>query len=952
MKNKKIAAVLAGAVFAGALNMPCAYAADEKSAKYPSFYEDFESYNIGDTPSYISKDNAFTAKVIGDGENKVLEIKYDRSANYANFNMNLGDTFSKGMYNYSYKAKVVNSNQGDWYFPFMTLQTSSGEIFTSKIAQYGWQLMNAAWMNFDTMKQFVDSNGYYNINRRIDLDNAKHYVQQNTSGAWVEQALSKTAFSTINIRGIYGSGDGFTAAQAKINDEANKDYAVIYIDDIVIEPDTLKITGKNVSATEKLLVSNALELTFNEAVKAVDKSKLTITEKRSVFENNTVKENVKTLSAEEFSVSTSGTKLSIGLSGGWNYGAKYEVTIGEGALTPTSKLEDAYGVISFETESITGGVTGVSDGEIYTADLSTGKYTLNLAVPSNFSGKLYLSKDSGDFSAVEPSAQLDEGEYTLAVVASKGEKTEVKTYKFEVIIAKAPYAEDIKIEGEMYVGNTISGKYTFKDDNAADKEDKAKTEFRWLRKNTETGKYEYITDGEEVYKKQSYTLTEADIDTELKFAVIPVSDHEPNPKTEFESEGYASPARPSAEDVSLKQKEDGTLEISFTYKDINGFAPGEHVYGWYRAADLNEGTARTKIDGADKSTYTLTEDDVDCYIFASVTPKKTKAPTDGAEYFAAEAIAGYFRPTAKNIMLTGKTSAGNVVGVNYVFSDPNDDIEGESEFTWYVGGAVMGHERSLTLTSDMAGKELYCEITPVSTKYPERGAAVRSDTVTVGKKSSSGGGGGGGASVGGGIISTPSTPDDSNKNDAPTPDNTPENNAVFSDIGGHWAKEDIEKAYSMGMINGVDENSFLPDKTVTRAEFAAIIARSLELSSTVGEEYSDVFEDDWFYEAVSAVSGNGYMTGFGGSFRPKSSLTREELAQLAARILPETEQSGAELDFADSADISPWACEAVKKAVAAGIMQGRGNNNFAPNEAVTRAEAVTVMLRILADAEV
>lgn len=937
MKNKKIAAVLAGAFFAGALNMPCTLAADAKNEKYPSFYEDFESYNVGDVPSYISKDAAFTAKVISNNGNKVLEIKYDRSANYANFNINLGSTFSKGMYNYSYKAKIVNSNQGDWYFPFMTLQTSSGEIFTSKIAQYGWQLMNASWMNFGTMKQFLDNDGYYNINRRIDLDNGKHYVQQNTSGAWSEQGLSKTAFSTINIRGIYGSNDGFTATQAKINDEENKDYAVIYIDDIVIEPDVLKMTDKNVSDKEDFSVSKNPEFTFNENIKAIDKTKIEIKETKNVWENNTLKNITETISTEKFDAVANGAKLTVSFANGLDYAAKYELTFKEGAITPTSKMATVYDTVAFNTESISEDLKEIKDGEIYTADLTTKKYTLNLTLQENL--KAYISKDNGEYAEFQSPQDLDEGKYALVTVAEKDQKQEVKKYAFEVIIAKAPYAEDVKIEGEMYVGNTINGKYVFKDDNITDKE--AVTEFRWKRLNKETGKYEYIKSGDELYTEQSYTLTEEDIGTSLKFAVIPVSNNEPNQKEEFESESYQGPAKPTAENVVLNKKEDGTFELTFEYKDINGFAAGEHIYAWYRAKDNN--SEKQKIDGADKNTYTLTEDDVDCYIFASVIPKKIKQPSAGEEYFAKEAMTGYFRPTAKNILLTGKAVVGNVIGVNYVFSDLNDDIEGETEITWYVAGKEISEKgRSLELTSSMEGKEVYCEIIPVSTQYPYKGESVKSETVKISKKS---GGGSISVSGGGGSSYVPSVPE--NKDDI----NSENKQEVFGDISGHWAEENIKNAYSKGIINGVSEKEFAPNQIITRAEIAAIIVRCLNITADAGASYADVSENDWFYDAVAAVSEKGCMSGFGGYFRPNDNLKREEFAAIAAR-LSSAEPQDKSLNFNDSEEISEWAREDVEKAVNAGIMQGRENNNFAPKENVTRAEAVTVMLRILENAEV
>jgi chondroitin AC lyase len=83
------------------------------------------------------------------------------------------------------------------------------------------------------------------------------------------------------------------------------------------------------------------------------------------------------------------------------------------------------------------------------------------------------------------------------------------------------------------------------------------------------------------------------------------------------------------------------------------------------------------------------------------------------------------------------------------------------------------------------------------------------------------------------------------------------------------------------------------------------------------------------------------------NFRPDAPMTRSEMAVMLARALnlePEAHSAG----FADDRDIPVWAAGAAAGMKKLGIMQGKGNNRFFPDNAATRAETVTVLLRMLA----
>lgn len=112
---------------------------------------------------------------------------------------------------------------------------------------------------------------------------------------------------------------------------------------------------------------------------------------------------------------------------------------------------------------------------------------------------------------------------------------------------------------------------------------------------------------------------------------------------------------------------------------------------------------------------------------------------------------------------------------------------------------------------------------------------------------------------------------------------------TFSDIGSHWAKEDIELLASKLIINGISDELFAPDESLTRAQFAALLVRSLGIvrDETSDPSFHDVSSDAWYADAVAIASKAGLVTGYAdGSFRPDERISREQITVMLARHLP------------------------------------------------------------------
>ena len=170
----------------------------------------------------------------------------------------------------------------------------------------------------------------------------------------------------------------------------------------------------------------------------------------------------------------------------------------------------------------------------------------------------------------------------------------------------------------------------------------------------------------------------------------------------------------------------------------------------------------------------------------------------------------------------------------------------------------------------------------------------------------------------------------------------------FTDIQGHWAATFIAEAVRRGMTSGYPDHTFQPDRTVTRAEFTALLARALSLAPT-GDPlaFADVSAiPGWAAADIARAVAAGIVQGYEDrTFRPNRSITREEMMVMLVKALQLNVDMAQTPTFADNASISNWAKPYVASADAAGLIAGTGNDRFSPAAPATRAEAVTFLLR-------
>jgi hypothetical protein len=164
----------------------------------------------------------------------------------------------------------------------------------------------------------------------------------------------------------------------------------------------------------------------------------------------------------------------------------------------------------------------------------------------------------------------------------------------------------------------------------------------------------------------------------------------------------------------------------------------------------------------------------------------------------------------------------------------------------------------------------------------------------------------------------------------------------FDDVKSHWARQSINNIAARLQLEGTGNNTFSPNRSIDRSEFATIVASGLGLmrQGVSGTPYSDVARPDWYHDAVTIASEFGIIKGFAdGGFHGSEQITREQGIAMIARSLhivqPQGALSTSEINqilapYSDMDQISGYARESVAQLIKAGILQGTGGQRLNP----------------------
>ena len=170
---------------------------------------------------------------------------------------------------------------------------------------------------------------------------------------------------------------------------------------------------------------------------------------------------------------------------------------------------------------------------------------------------------------------------------------------------------------------------------------------------------------------------------------------------------------------------------------------------------------------------------------------------------------------------------------------------------------------------------------------------------------------------------------------------------TFSDINENdWFYDDVVSAAENGYVNGMGDGKYEPYGKLTRAQFALMIARAMNYDSNpdVESAFPDVADNHWAKAAINFCYQNEIITGYeDGEFKPDKTITRQEVATILARAF-NLEEISSEA-YPDDSAIAGWASDYVYMAKAAGLMKGDADTgNFRPTSTLNRAEAATIMM--------
>ncbi|MGG4146743.1 Ig-like domain-containing protein [Paenibacillus algorifonticola] len=182
-----------------------------------------------------------------------------------------------------------------------------------------------------------------------------------------------------------------------------------------------------------------------------------------------------------------------------------------------------------------------------------------------------------------------------------------------------------------------------------------------------------------------------------------------------------------------------------------------------------------------------------------------------------------------------------------------------------------------------------------------------------------------------------------------------ENAMSFIDMLEHWGKSFVQLASAKGLVDGVGYGKYDPNRTVTRAEFTAMLVRSLGRGTSTGStlSYDDVKSGAWYFDEITKAKELGLLNFVqGNSFMPDQPLTREEMASMLAEVislekLPITKEFVSLDDYKDIVSTDKAYLEDVRLMVKLQIMTGTGANSFSPKGETTRAQAAVVFIRML-----
>lgn len=171
-----------------------------------------------------------------------------------------------------------------------------------------------------------------------------------------------------------------------------------------------------------------------------------------------------------------------------------------------------------------------------------------------------------------------------------------------------------------------------------------------------------------------------------------------------------------------------------------------------------------------------------------------------------------------------------------------------------------------------------------------------------------------------------------------------------NDISNHWAKDVITQWIEKGLSKGYPDGTFRPNNQISRAEFMNLVNNAFGYTEELEISYSDVPENKWYISTIKRAKAAGYINGYDdGTIRPDNPITREEVATIITKIISiDKYEEGAEV-FKDKDQMS-WSKGYIGAVARGKFMVGFPDGTFRPTSNITRGEALFALNNILGKA--
>lgn len=180
---------------------------------------------------------------------------------------------------------------------------------------------------------------------------------------------------------------------------------------------------------------------------------------------------------------------------------------------------------------------------------------------------------------------------------------------------------------------------------------------------------------------------------------------------------------------------------------------------------------------------------------------------------------------------------------------------------------------------------------------------------------------------------------------------------LFSDMQGYeWAKNAIKKLVDYKIISGYEDNTFKPQNNISRAEFIKMVTAAFSDENLSEKEsvFYDVANDAWYCRYVMTAFENNFAKGTDDNrFLPLENITRQDMAVILYNAAKQFGIISGDTDelFSDDTEISDYAKEAIYCLKSNKLINGTGNNEFAPKSYATRAEAAQILYSLITATE-